>query len=848
MPEGFRGMWIDLQWLGYPSGTALITATPTLQSLLGPIYFSKFLAPISLLLLGLSAWLFCRQTGFSRGVSLVTSLAVMLNMNTVSHVGWGLASRAMCLAAVFLALAALAGISRGRAWLRVILAGLATGVCVLEGFDIGAIYSLYVAAWTFFLALISDPSKPLVRRMRDGAVQTAVVAVFAAFLAWQAVSFLIENVVRPKAGTAQELMRPEDKWNFTTQWSLPKIEVVRLLVPGLFGYGVHTPGDAQYWGTVGQQPGWEQHHQGFPRYSGAGEYAGLLVLLVASWALVFSLQRKDGPFSDYERKGIWFWAAAAFISLLLAFGRHAVFYKFIYALPYFSTIRNPLKFMHPFHLGLLILFAYGLQGLSKRYLEGAVSRTKSLIQSVKQWWAGAPGPDKKWTVGAMVFLAVSLLAGMVYSSSERDLLQYLQANGLGEPAAGIIKFSKTEVVFYLVFLVVSLGALLAVFSGYFRGRSWWALTLLGLILVVDLLRADLPWIIYYDYKEKYTSNIAVDRLREKPYEGRVTEVGQLRKFGGNATQKLFNNLVTTYGGNKAWMRQFEFLMQYYDGAWLQQLFPYYNIQALDLPQEPRPPGDKAAYNSALGGNIGRMWTLTNTRHVVGMADPGFLALLNQEIDPVQRRFRVVMPFELYQDKEGSPIKAQANPNGPFALIEFTGSLPRAGIYSRWEISTNQEATLKTLASAEFNPHETVIIDGDGPPPIPGAASAVQVAEFVSYAPKRIQLRAKAAGPSILLLNDRYDADWKVFVDGKPDRVLRCNYVMRGVALSSGEHTVEFRFEPKAGTLYVSLTAIILGLALLGVVMVLERREPAVETAKPMVSSASRDGAGKKSKI
>ena len=40
-------------------------------------------------------------------------------------------------------------------------------------------------------------------------------------------------------------------------------------------------------------------------------------------------------------------------------------------------------------------------------------------------------------------------------------------------------------------------------------------------------------------------------------------------------------------------------------------------------------------------------------------------------------------------------------------------------------------------------------------------------EFTSYAPKRIVLQAKAGAPAILLLNDRFDPNWKVSVDGKP---------------------------------------------------------------------------------
>ena len=94
----------------------------------------------------------------------------------------------------------------------------------------------------------------------------------------------------------------------------------------------------------------------------------------------------------------------------------------------------------------------------------------------------------------------------------------------------------------------------------------------------------------------------------------------------------------------------------------------------------------------------------------------------------------------------------------------------------------------------------------------------------------------------MLLNDRYDPDWKVFVDGKPDKLLRCNYVMRGVALAFGEHTVEFRFEPKFGSAYVSLAAIIMGLGLLGLVVILDRRAPSAEPAKlndhPMKSLVS----------
>ena len=76
---------------------------------------------------------------------------------------------------------------------------------------------------------------------------------------------------------------------------------------------------------------------------------------------------------------------------------------------------------------------------------------------------------------------------------------------------------------------------------------------------------------------------------------------------------------------------------------------------------------------------------------------------------------------------------------------------------------------------------------------------------------------------MLLLNDRFDPHWHVRVDGKPAELLRCNYIMRGVYLTPGQHTVEFQFTLPHKPLYVSLVAIGIGLLLCGALLVLTRR-------------------------
>jgi len=83
---------------------------------------------------------------------------------------------------------------------------------------------------------------------------------------------------------------------------------------------------------------------------------------------------------------------------------------------------------------------------------------------------------------------------------------------------------------------------------------------------------------------------------------------------------------------------------------------------------------------------------------------------------------------------------------------------------------------------------------------------------------------------VLLLNDRFHPDWKVLVNGKPETLLRCNYIMRGVYLTPGKHVVEFRFAPATTAFYVSLGSLIAGVALCGFLAVSSRRPESPPTA------------------
>jgi hypothetical protein len=815
----FRGGWLDLNSIGSQAISSNLSITTIILLALDAVAWAKFFAPLSLLVLGLGAGFFFRRLGLSNLACVLGALAALLNTGFFSAASWGVASQAICVGCAFAALGLLVWEEERFHWVRVVLAGMAVGMGVMEAYDIGALFSMCIAVFVLVQPWMT-PGPP-VRRVVCGMSRLMIVACFAALIAFQTVSSLIVTQIQGVVGTQQDARTKMERWDFATQWSLPKVETLNFLVPGLFGYRMDTPEGGNYWGAVGRDPAWDRYfaggQQGPPpggsmRSSGGGNYEGVLVLLVAAWAIVQSFRKDKSVFAPAHRKAIWFWSAVGFVALLLAFGRFAPFYQVIYALPYFSTIRNPAKFTYFVELSTVILFAYGMHGLSRRYLESPLLAAGGMARHLRTWWGRVRGFDRQWTLGCLGAVALSALAWLIYATSRANLEAYLQTVQFdADTARAIAGFSIREAGWFLLLLLLAIGAVTLVLSGFFAGsRAKWAGLLLGVLLILDLSRADSRFIVYWDWPQKYAANEVLDFLRHKPYERRVAML-PLRL-----------------------PPQYSLLDQLYRFEWAQHQFPFYKIQSLDIIQMPRMPEDLKAFEEALAktGAPGllRRWELTNTRYLLGPAS--FAEGLNQQLDPQLKRFGNALCFNI-EPKPGiaaprklEELTAVVATNGQYAVIEFAGALPRAGLYSQWIVQTNDAKALEMLVSPGFNPGQMVLVATNLPVAPAGATnqSAGTVA-FISYAPKDLVLKADVKTPAVLLLNDKFDPNWQVLVDSHSAPLLRCNFIMRGVSLTPGSHTVEFHFRPPYQGLYVSLAAAALGLVLFGFLALYAWKQP-----------------------
>jgi Bacterial membrane protein YfhO len=141
------------------------------------------------------------------------------------------------------------------------------------------------------------------------------------------------------------------------------------------------------------------------------------------------------------------------------------------------------------------------------------------------------------------------------------------------------------------------------------------------------------------------------------------------------------------------------------------------------------------------------------------------------------------------------------------LYEVKDGVPRTYLVSRATYDQDPMSTLRRLSSEAFDPMREVVVDapthGSPKPSFQGDAT------IKLYQNNKVQIDARLSHPGILVLADAFYPGWKVFVDGVEEKILRANYLFRGVELPAGNHRVEFVYDPlsfKFGLVISSLTA------------------------------------------
>ncbi|HEX8072000.1 MAG TPA: hypothetical protein VF546_18775 [Pyrinomonadaceae bacterium] len=137
------------------------------------------------------------------------------------------------------------------------------------------------------------------------------------------------------------------------------------------------------------------------------------------------------------------------------------------------------------------------------------------------------------------------------------------------------------------------------------------------------------------------------------------------------------------------------------------------------------------------------------------------------------------------------------------LLRNTRAQPRAWLVTAAEAVDGEEALrrIRGESAHEFDPQRTALLEV-APAALPdlpaaGAVPAQTAARVVSYEPTRLRIETDAPTPSVLVVSEIFYPGWEARVDGQARPILLTDYLLRGVALPAGRHTVEMRYAATA---------------------------------------------------
>lgn len=616
-----------------------------------------------------------------------------------------------------------------------------------------ALYGAFVVGIWWLVELLWTFIKEDYRHRLPGVVRAGMVglaaAVFAIGMGWDrlAVSAFDYNEYSTRGAEplVEEYSQSQDPYEYATAWSFDVDETFTYVVPSYFGFGsleLEVAGQPEqpyptYWGND------------LAPFTDAGHYMGIIVLLLA----LFGLWRfRSSPFAV----GL---GAAGLLGLFLSWGGNfpLLYDLFYHGFPLFGQFRAPsqslvmLEFVGPILAGL---------GLS------------ALIEYAKRPAAEALEASKKFlwiAIGAAVFgLIVFAIGGSWIENMASDPgLQRIYQGQVPEPIAeAAMAVMRTD--WLLSALFAGLFGLMA--WAYLRGKMKGSVLILAVIglSVIDLWRVDARAMQKNEPREEAFA--VFNETSADLFLKQDTSVYRIADLTRHPSHPAYFRHQHIGGYSAAKVRRYQDLM------------------------------DATAQGSTSMPGPGLAWDLLNTKYVISQQPAESTSQLVHEGPGANVYLRpTAMPRAWFVDRvevlDDREVIARIRDNGfdpaevayvPEPLdVELAAA---AGSPSPSETTVPETGAAPEDGEIEGPEDDTPTADPESPQ---SAASDVQV---VSWEPHEIVLQADADGTRFLVVSEiYYPPGWQATIDGEPVETYRADYLLRGLVVPEGEHTIRFAY-------------------------------------------------------
>jgi len=165
------------------------------------------------------------------------------------------------------------------------------------------------------------------------------------------------------------------------------------------------------------------------------------------------------------------------------------------------------------------------------------------------------------------------------------------------------------------------------------------------------------------------------------------------------------------------------------------------------------------------------------------------------------------------------VPLKGNQNIAIANPDAKGA---AWFVESYKVVANADEEFKSLRA--FSPQKTAFLrEQKGAEQLKEVRyDATAQIKLTTQSPDRMVYESNATATQLAVFSEIYyktsTSGWKAYMDGKPVEHLKVNYLLRGLVIPSGKHTIEFKFEPDVyykGETLALISSIVMVIMLLG---------------------------------
>jgi hypothetical protein len=205
-----------------------------------------------------------------------------------------------------------------------------------------------------------------------------------------------------------------------------------------------------------------------------------------------------------------------------------------------------------------------------------------------------------------------------------------------------------------------------------------------------------------------------------------------------------------------------------------------------------------------------------------------------------RRYQDIIDFHFANPARGINVNVLNMLNAKYFIAPDGKGQPQVqknvtALGNAWFVDTlmfvdNPDKEIRALY--DVNPAHTAIVDaslwketiGDFPAAVPHNDSAV--INLTKYNLSNITYESSSDIARIAVFSEVFYKTWKAYIDGEEVAIFQTDYIMRGIIVPAGKHTIEFKCRYELGekaAAFSMYASIFVGLALLGLIAALIRK-------------------------